>query len=143
MKSCIFCQKLFKQGRNCFGIYCSNACQGAHTAAKVVQTFLDNPSPETFYHKGQQIRKSIRDYFLKLADCKCQLCGWGLKHPSAVLPPLEVDHKDGNWQNCSLDNFQVVCPNCHALTDSYKARNKGNGRAYRRETTTNELPQED
>ena len=45
---------------------------------------------------------------------------------------MELEHKDGNSSNNSLDNVCLLCPNCHSQTDTYKNKNKGNGRHYRR-----------
>jgi 5-methylcytosine-specific restriction endonuclease McrA len=41
--------------------------------------------------------------------------------------PLEIHHKDGDSLNNELDNLQLLCPNCHALTDNYRGRNINNG----------------
>ena len=30
------------------------------------------------------------------------------------------------------DNFEVLCPNCHSLTSTYKSLNKGKGRKDRK-----------
>ena len=52
---------------------------------------------------------------------KCECCGlteW-LGNPI----PLELHHKDGNRYNNVIDNYELVCPNCHALTDSYRGKN--------------------
>lgn len=38
--------------------------------------------------------------------------------------PLELDHIDGNSRNHKLDNLRLLCPNCHALTPTYRGRNK-------------------
>lgn len=38
--------------------------------------------------------------------------------------PLELHHIDGNHFNNNLDNLSMLCPNCHALTDNYRAKNK-------------------
>ncbi len=38
--------------------------------------------------------------------------------------PLELHHKDGDNTNNELDNLELLCPNCHALTDNYRGRNK-------------------
>jgi predicted HNH restriction endonuclease len=40
--------------------------------------------------------------------------------------PLELHHKDGNRYNNSLNNLMLLCPNCHALTDNYRAKNINN-----------------
>lgn len=38
--------------------------------------------------------------------------------------PLELHHKDGNNLNNNLSNLTLLCPNCHALTDNYRSKNK-------------------
>jgi len=43
-----------------------------------------------------------------------------------------MDHIDGNADNNSLDNFRLVCGNCDMQLPTYKNKNKGNGRAWRR-----------
>jgi hypothetical protein len=52
---------------------------------------------------------------------KCECCGlveW-LNRPI----PLELHHKDGNRNNNCIDNYELLCPNCHAFTDSYRGKN--------------------
>ena len=52
---------------------------------------------------------------------QCECCGmteW-LGQPI----PLELHHKDGNRNNNTLENYQLLCPNCHAFTDSYRGKN--------------------
>ena len=49
---------------------------------------------------------------------KCELCGWNKVNPHTGKIPLEIHHKDGNWQNNKEDNLQVLCPNCHSLGES-------------------------
>lgn len=38
--------------------------------------------------------------------------------------PLEIEHKDGIHTNNSRENLVALCPNCHALTDTWRGRNK-------------------
>lgn len=47
--------------------------------------------------------------------------------------PLVLDHIDGNAENGVLTNLRLVCPNCDAQLPTFKNRNKGNGRASRRQ----------
>lgn len=45
--------------------------------------------------------------------------------------PLEAHHLDGNYSHTTEDNLELICPNCHSLTPTYKAANKGKGRKER------------
>lgn len=46
--------------------------------------------------------------------------------------PLELEHIDGDHSNSVLSNLTLLCPNCHALTPTYRGRNKKNVRATKR-----------
>lgn len=61
---------------------------------------------------------------------RCTVCGtteWCGK-----VIPLVLDHINGNSDDWSTVNLRMICPNCDAQTDTYKGKNKGNGRHYRR-----------
>jgi hypothetical protein len=45
---------------------------------------------------------------------------------------LELEHKDGNSENNRPENLCLICPNCHSQTETFKGKNKGNGRHVRR-----------
>ena len=64
---------------------------------------------------------------------KCMKCGWCEINPLTNKVPIELEHKDGNSENNNLDNLELLRPNCHSLTPTYKALNKGKGRYKRRE----------
>ena len=51
---------------------------------------------------------------------ECEVCR-GLTWLDKQIP-LEVHHIDGDRTNNSLENLQLVCPNCHAFTDNYRNR---------------------
>lgn len=56
----------------------------------------------------------------KVKEMKCEEClstEW-----MGQIIPLELHHKDGNNKNNNLDNLQILCPNCHALTPNFCSR---------------------
>lgn len=57
----------------------------------------------------------------KIKEHKCECCG--LKEWMGKPIPLELHHIDGDKKNNTLDNFMLLCPNCHAMTDSYRGKN--------------------
>ena len=83
--------------------------------------------------KGQgSISNYVKKYLFEKYNNKCVKCGWGEMNQFTKKIPLEIHHKDGNYLNNNEDNLELLCPNCHSLTNTYKAANKGNGREYRR-----------
>ena len=74
----------------------------------------------------------VRNFLFEKYDNKCCLWGWGETNVHTGRIPLEVDHIDGNADNNLEHNLRLICPNCHALTATYKGANKGNGRHKRR-----------
>lgn len=56
---------------------------------------------------------------VKLAQCE----NCGLREWLEQTIPLELHHIDGNRYNNALNNLQLLCPNCHALTENYRAKN--------------------
>jgi hypothetical protein len=77
----------------------------------------------SYLYKGSRIQphrlklKLIRDG-IKLAKCDCcQLERWFDKPI-----PLELHHINGNRHDNRLENLNILCPNCHALTDNHAGK---------------------
>lgn len=77
------------------------------------------------------LSRHLRKYLLEKYDHSCSLCGWNKINPTTGVSPLEVDHIDGDYKNNEEENLRVLCPNCHALTPTFKALNAGKGRETR------------
>jgi hypothetical protein len=87
---------------------------------------------QTFQSHKLKIRL-LKEGFKKHSCEMCHLENW-LTKPI----PLELHHSDGNRYNNALENLELLCPNCHALTDNYRAKNIRNLSAW--SETTNVEP---
>ena len=54
-------------------------------------------------------------------DHRCECCGLEKWMDKPI--PLELHHKDGDRHNNTIENYELLCPNCHAFTDSYRGKN--------------------
>ena len=77
-----------------------------------------------------RITKPIRRYLFEKYNNSCQICGWNKIHPLTGLVPLQIHHIDGDCTNNSEDNLQLLCPNCHSLTENYGNLNSNSKRFY-------------
>lgn len=81
---------------------------------------------EQFFTNGDAKRTtfSVRNALFKrgLKEKICESCG--LREWKNKPIPLEVHHKDGDKYNNELENLEILCPNCHYFTDTYKTKNR-------------------
>jgi 5-methylcytosine-specific restriction endonuclease McrA len=123
MANCKNCGISYKPRSSDCGLFCSNECQQIFKIKKNITEWVNGthkPSPQ-----------SIRRYLLLLKNHKCEICGTVLWNDIPVT--LEVDHIDGDSTNNVITNLRLICPNCHAQTDTYKSKNRGKGRSHRRQ----------
>lgn len=119
--------------------YCSNNCQREYQNKQKILEWKNGTFDGMSGKYG--LSKIIRDYLLKKANYSCELCGWNKINPITGKSPLEIHHIDGDYTNNKEENLQVLCPNCHSLTPTYKALNK-NGREDRQEYTNRKKKQQ-
>lgn len=77
--------------------------------------YIKNKNPQTSKIKQKLLKEGIKKY-----ECEC--CHNTVWNGAPIV--LEVHHKDGNRKNNELDNLQLLCPNCHAMTDNWRGRGK-------------------
>ena len=64
----------------------------------------------------------IREGYKKNECEKCHINEWNGK---ALV--LELDHKNGNNKDCKLENLEILCPNCHSQTPTFRRRKCARG----------------
>jgi len=95
----------------------------------IIDDWEKDPSSAT---RTQGLSPTVRRHLMQQSGNQCSLCAWGEVNPVTGRSPLEVDHIDGDCYNNDSGNLRVLCPNCHSLTDTYKALNKNGKRKYRK-----------
>lgn len=118
-KECLNCNKPIPN-RNKF---CNNTCQNDYRR-KLIYEDIQNDTGD--YH-----HETYKRYLISKFGEKCMECSWNERHPITGKVPIQLEHKDGNSDNNNLDNLILLCPNCHSLTPTFGALNKGNGRKGR------------
>lgn len=119
--SCLNCNKHFVS-LTMYSKYCSQGCQ---------REFQFNERLTAWLNTGKYFtNKTLRKFLTHLYGHKCAVCGISSWNDKPIV--LEVEHIDGNSENCEKSNVCLICPNCHSQTPTYKGKNVGKGRHSRR-----------
>jgi predicted HNH restriction endonuclease len=123
MKICPNCEKIVTKRNN---KYCDAKCQ-VEFVNRIVYENIEN-GYTTLYLNHKTFKRHL---IIKYGE-KCMECDWDKINPLTGKVPIQLEHTDGNSDNNSLDNLKLLCPNCHSLTPTYGALNKGFGRKNRK-----------
>jgi hypothetical protein len=152
MSKCKKCGKEFEPVKGLIN-YCSLECRNSRTWSEEDRTkkstsakssekvrITNTNRPEEFWKKIANTRKenhkkqilkseycdlsfeSLRFRILYEQENKCNSCGLDKWLGENII--LELEHKDGNNKNNDRHNLEMICPNCHSLTQTWRGRNK-------------------
>jgi hypothetical protein len=120
-RKCLSCGESFSSYD---GKYCSSKCCGEHKKLRHYQRDI------ALFEKGELKRRNrIKPLLIERDGYICSVC----KNTTWLKKPITLwtDHIDGNASNNNTDNLRLVCPNCDSQSETFMAKNKGNGRKSR------------
>ena len=86
-----------------------------HTKFSLDDILIENST----YTNNTCLKKRLVNEGLKKLECEC--CG--LTKWQGYPIPLQLHHKNGIHTDNRLCNLELLCPNCHSLTDTYAGKN--------------------
>lgn len=90
----------------------------------VFKPFVAKPIEEILVKDSSYQSYKLKNRLIK-EGIKYNICeGCGLTMWQGKQIPLELHHINGDNRDNRLDNLVLLCPNCHALTETYRGKNK-------------------
>ena len=125
----------------------SYICQQLHCKAETLNSYLDKmgikyagqKAKKGQYKGGNEYKPAL--YYIEnnipttspklkeklfrdgLKERKCEKCG--VSTWFNIELPLELHHKNNNHLDNSLDNLEILCPNCHSIQEGNSGANVG------------------
>ncbi|WP_330477783.1 HNH endonuclease [Streptomyces platensis] len=112
---------LFHQWVADHGIDTSHFLGQAHMRGKPGTTPVKGPELILVKHCGKRrtrtvmLRRALRQVGVPEG---CAECGTGPAWHGKPIT-LEIDHINGDWRDDRQENLRFLCPNCHAVTDTW------------------------
>lgn len=69
------------------------------------------------YPTSKLSKRLVKEGYKEYACERCSISKWNNESIS-----LELNHIDGNSGNHSLNNLELLCPNCHSQTATYRSK---------------------
>lgn len=95
----------------------------AATRKKITTRTEDILSGKAKCQTSKLLKRLVRESYKEM---RCETCGISEWQGKPIV--MQLHHIDGNRNNNSLNNLQVLCPNCHSQTDTFCGRQRKKNR---------------
>lgn len=87
------------------------------THKKIMTRTEDILSGKAKFQTSKLLKRLVKEGY---KENKCEICGVTEWQGKALT--MNLHHIDGDRNNNSLDNLQVLCPNCHSQTHNFAGK---------------------
>lgn len=117
---CLNCGKEITRGNK----FCNNTCAAKYREKQYIIHWKKGEEDGLSGKYG--IITAVRNYIFEKNNNECECCHKNYINPYTNLSILQIHHIDGDCTNNREENLQLLCPNCHAMTENYGSLNRGN-----------------
>lgn len=99
--------------------------QGWNTGIRYTPLRTKRPLHEILVEHSTFVNANhLRERLLEegVKEYRCECCGNNEWQGKPI--PLELHHINAIRDDQRIENLQLLCPNCHALTENYRGKNK-------------------
>lgn len=111
--NCLICETPINKNRK----FCSRVCSAKYKSNLILCEINSTQNEDQKYK-----HRAMKSYMIWKYGHKCMDCG--LTDWKKFPIPLEIHHVDGRSKNNMVENLELLCPNCHTFTETYKAKNR-------------------
>ena len=115
-KKCLNCGAPVKKNAS---KYCGNKCQNEYQEKEKLRKWLTGEIKGYCKGGSYTLYQIVKEYIFEQADNKCEECGFDDVNPFTGNRIIQIDHTDGDASNDRPENLKVLCPNCHAKTNTF------------------------
>lgn len=106
--------KYFMEENNIKIINYKTGNTGGWNKEPIDKLLVKNKYVKSYNLKNRLIKLGIKKW-------KCEICG--IEEWNGKIAPLELDHINGINTDNRIENLRIICPNCHAQTDTNSGKN--------------------
>ncbi len=101
-----------------------------HLSGKRHNWSVERPIDEVFVKNstfvgGSSLKRKVLKY--NLIPHRCEQCPITNEWQGKPIS-LQLDHRDGDPRNNTIENLRFLCPNCHSQTHTFAGRNNAGGK---------------
>lgn len=102
-------------------------CSKCHRIQGRIQQWLTGDLSVTYIGRFKEPAKWVKRHLIETRGDKCEVCKISIRRADGTSV-IQMNHIDGDYLNNRIENLELLCPNHHAVTETWGSRNQSMGR---------------